>query len=275
MHNCTKGEINFVKKLAKNHPNVKVKTLNNISHTPSSPKNYALKLATGKYVGFLDADDTYLKTCLEVAIREAEVERVQVCMFRMEYHLEHPKVRPIDERTLWNQAEDKIIIKKQNRDNYRLYADNFYFLTSKIFDREFLLKNKINFDETLPIAEDYYFAMQCFLKASKMIYLPKHIGYHYYIHESSISQSGEFNDADFLEYAKGILKCIELPEKHGIHTDAVNGFCMVVALRILMCPNLSLETRIKTKELFAPYIKNRITQKENKLYAIDRLSSRY
>lgn len=275
MHNCTKAEVGFVTKMAKGHTNVKVKILNNNLQTPSSPKNYAMQFAHAKYIGYLDSDDTYTKNALEVAVSEAEANRVQICMFRMEYKLANRNVTAIDERTLWNQAEDRIIITQKNRDNYRLYADNFYFLTCKIFDRQFLLKNKIKFDENMPIAEDYYYAIQCFLKAKRIVYLPRHIGYHYNIHGSSISQSAQFDDETFLHYADAILKCIELPGKYGIKTDAAQGFCMWLATRILTLPNLKLETRMKVKQMFAPYIKNRITQKPNKLYPIERLVPRY
>ena len=57
LHNTEPSICEAVHQLLDCHENVIVKELNNDVHTPSSPRNCGMKLATAPYLGFLDADD--------------------------------------------------------------------------------------------------------------------------------------------------------------------------------------------------------------------------
>ena len=59
IHNCDPGYFESVSSMFADYPNVIVRDLNNDARTPSSPRNFGTSLASGLYVGYLDADDSY------------------------------------------------------------------------------------------------------------------------------------------------------------------------------------------------------------------------
>jgi len=72
LHNSPSGQITIIKDIVNCADNVKIYLLNNEIKTPASPRNLALEHATGDYIGFLDADDTYFPTTCEMAIQAIE-----------------------------------------------------------------------------------------------------------------------------------------------------------------------------------------------------------
>lgn len=198
LHNCDVKTTNYVTRKTKNFKNVCLKILNNEVHTPSSPKNYAMQFAEAKYIAYLDADDWYLPDGLKVAYEQAEKENASIVSFRRQHSFQEPGLYPLMEITAWNQAEDKIVCTQKNVNTKNLYSGQFYFLTSKLFRKSMLIKNKIQFEEDMPLGEDFVFAIEAFANASKIIILPRFIGYHYFIRSNSMAQKNLSSDEAFL-----------------------------------------------------------------------------
>ena len=89
VHNSTEEYERDVQELLSGHDNVVVDILHNANHTPSSPRNRGLDIASGEYIGFLDGDDRYTPDCLKVALRHIKRSGADVCMFRREVELEY------------------------------------------------------------------------------------------------------------------------------------------------------------------------------------------
>ena len=95
-HNCTPEHKKEVHRLLDGYPNVILKELDNDRRTPSSPRNYGLSFATGDYIGFLDADDSYTSECFKTVIEAMKRNKAQVAVFRREFELENPDDIPIN-----------------------------------------------------------------------------------------------------------------------------------------------------------------------------------
>ena len=92
IHNSTNAHKEYVHRYLDEYENVKVYDLDNDRKTPSSPRNYGLKHATGRYVGFLDADDSYTRLCLEKVLSVIKKYDAQVVSFRREYGISDDRV---------------------------------------------------------------------------------------------------------------------------------------------------------------------------------------
>ena len=157
LHN-TKPEIRAeVEKMLAGQENIIIKVLDNDIHTPSSPRNYGLQLATAPYVGFLDGDDSFTPLCLQTTVDKMKKHACQMVVFRREYELEREGLFPLTEIVLWDQTKEEIIIERNNWDNIRMFSGIWGMVTSRLFDRKFLSESGITFDETVPYGEDILF----------------------------------------------------------------------------------------------------------------------
>ena len=57
VHNSEPGDLESVREITKGYDTIKVYELNNNIRTASSPRNFALEKAHGRYLFFLDSDD--------------------------------------------------------------------------------------------------------------------------------------------------------------------------------------------------------------------------
>ncbi len=147
LHNCTSEYYPCLKEMFNGYDNVILKELNNDKHTPSSPRNYGVQFATGKYIGFLDGDDRYTLHCLSEVTRHLDETDADVACFRREYELEREDLFALTETVLWNQLNERIIVEHGHWDNEVMFNGIFGMITSKIFRREFLVDKEISFDK--------------------------------------------------------------------------------------------------------------------------------
>lgn len=148
-------------------------------------------------------------------------------------------------------------------------------ITSKIFDTSFLRKHNLIFDIKSPVGTDFLFSLDCFAKAKRICFLPRFIGYTYYINSKSVAQHKMKDDAEFIHFAKGVKMSVDAHKKYGIKSDAAQGLCYVVAFQILNNPNISCEARAEVKKLFANTMAGFKLQQPDKFYTQHRLLERY
>lgn len=256
LHN-TKPEIrDEVEKLLGKHENVVIKILDNDIHTPSSPRNCGLHLATAPYVGFLDGDDSFKPNCLQTTAEKMKKHSAQMVVFRREYELEQEGLFPLTELVLWDQTREEILIDRDNWDDIKMFTGIYGMVTSRLFDRNFLLSNNITFDETVPYGEDILFIIEAYGKAERICYLPQFIGYHYFINSGSTVQSMENKPGSVLvAYAEGFRRVFDAGFKNGIYNDfLLASFLASYALALLRTKNLTLSDRQAIKEYLEPYV---------------------
>lgn len=150
----------------------------------SGARNTGLEMATGKYIMFLDSDDTFeLDACEKLYnyIEKTNADYVVGNYINMD-----------EDGTLW----DNPVFDKSKYVEFKLsiedYTHSFYTMNSgvwnKIFRKSFLDELQIKFVERVP-AEDAIFTTYCFIKSKNVYYMPE-IVYNYRLRYSdSISTS--------------------------------------------------------------------------------------
>lgn len=146
---------------------------------PGYSRNYGLRMARGKYVAFLDADDVMLPAALETLVRIAEDFRADVVSCNA---------------FLWSQDEN---IPEDFSGRYLSERDSDYvqkptFLApdrrsridawcrrkvhgnvwNKLYLRSFLSQKDIWFPEAWPMSEDWPFSLACLLHAKRYVRTP-------------------------------------------------------------------------------------------------------
>lgn len=266
-HNCTPGCMERLADMFKDDGNVIVRELNNDVHTPSSPRNYGTTFATAPYVAYLDGDDSFTPDCLEVAVREAVDTQSQIVWFRRESESERPGISVPMATTLWNNTMERIIVERDNWDDARMFSGSFYFVTSYLYELEFLRLHKLTFSETILFGEDLLFVVEACAQAPRICYLPQHIGYHYYVNGNSLVQSKGKSADTLIKYSEGFSYMFKVMGGYGIDpqefTQIICGF--VLSRFILDSPQLTVEDRRKIKDIIGPDVSSMYMLPGNKV----------
>lgn len=268
VHNSEKYYEEEVQKLLEPYDNFIVKILHNDKCTPSSPRNVGMDMATAKYIGFLDADDCYLPNCFSVVLKHMKEEGAQITSFRREYELESEDAFPITEITLWNQTREKIVLTRDSWDEEKMFNGLCGMVTSKIYDREFLVENNIRFDEDILFAEDYLFIIESYNRSEKVMYLPQLIGYHYFINSGSMVQSAKKDGPTLISYAKGYTKIFDKGLEYGMYMNTImSRLCFTLSRFMVSNDELTFEDRVTIKNLLEKYILMTTEFKKSKLFS--------
>ncbi|SFC86692.1 GH3 family domain-containing protein [Butyrivibrio sp. YAB3001] len=276
VHNSDKKYHDAIHEMLDEYSNVRIEPLDNNIHTPSSPRNRGLELATAPYISFLDGDDQFTPQCLKKVLYHIKRTASQIAWFRREYELETPDSIPITEIVLWDQTREEIIVDKDHWDDEKMFSGICGMVTSRIYSREFLKSNGIKFDETVPFAEDYLFNLECYGHAEKICYLPQLIGYHYFINGGSLVQSKGKSGDTLVAYARGYKKVFETGFSYGFYMNAiVLGLCCVLARFLISSDEITLEQRIEIKELLEPFLSVMTPLKVSKIYSEKAVKERF
>ncbi|MCF7569078.1 glycosyltransferase [Sabulilitoribacter arenilitoris] len=152
-----------VESFIKKHSNIKLYSQSNIGL--GATRNKGIKLATGDYIYFIDADDYLAFNTLDIILKHAE-----------EFHLEL-----LGFNTIATKKKD-FFISKTIKNNYKAYVlSGVDFLVEYkyhrleawwyIIKRDYLLKTGFEFEEG-KFMEDAIFTFNIFLKAKRSMFLP-------------------------------------------------------------------------------------------------------
>lgn len=156
-------------------------------------RNTAIHLAKGKYIAFMDDDDSCKKDLLEKSYRAAELYQADLVKFGREAII-------IDkEERIYERQERKLDFvqydKKEIQENFISLRKRGVFspVWDGLYRRELLLKKNILFNENLRYGEeDTIFCMQFVSEAKKLVLIPGV----YYIHYIRLSHSASAKITD-------------------------------------------------------------------------------
>ncbi|SFI28875.1 MULTISPECIES: glycosyltransferase [unclassified Bacillus (in: firmicutes)] len=179
----------------------------------SIARNKGLCLATGEYVGFVDADDYIERAMYEVLYNSAKQDDCDVVISNINGEMEGHKVAirypfPVD-----------TVLKKEYIDQellpYFLKTDHLNTAVNKIYKNNIINENDVKFPEKVALGEDGMFNIEFFSNATSMKYI-NYAGYHY--REVTGSATRNIVEKDYFKRAVEVYN-MELPQ---IYTDKVD-----------------------------------------------------
>ena len=172
------------------HDKLKLMKFKQNSGLPGMPRNYALDMAQGKYVYFLDADDFLSTTALEELYNVAEEFNAEVV--HVEKFLGFPEDGDKNEATAGSIQQENFVTeptletldlgKRVDDFTKRQYL---WWSCNKLFLKKFLDDNNIKFTP-IKVWEDMIFAFKCVATAKIYVRVP-FVSYYYRIRKESLS----------------------------------------------------------------------------------------
>jgi glycosyltransferase involved in cell wall biosynthesis len=150
--------------------------INQENQGASAARNNGLKIASGEYVGFVDADDYIERDMYERLLLSAKQGNCDIVISNFESEIDGSKVItkfpfPIDNVLHKDFIEQKVY-------PYFIMKDNLNTVWNKIYKNKIIIQNLIKFPENIALGEDGTFNMYAFSHATTMKYID-YTGYHY------------------------------------------------------------------------------------------------
>ncbi|AHM57188.1 putative glycosyltransferase EpsJ [Peptoclostridium acidaminophilum DSM 3953] len=148
----------------------------------STARNLGLKMATGKYVGFVDSDDWIEKDMYSFLVSMAEANDADVAACGYYINDDSPPMQDNECATQSMSQEAAIQTSFLNVSRFCFYGA----LWNKLFRSDIFKGNGIEFDESISVGEDMLFLSQCIMGSGKIVYspIPK---YHYACNEMGVT----------------------------------------------------------------------------------------
>lgn len=148
--------------MEKKYDNVVCAYLKENSGFAGKPRNIGLNLAKGQYIMFLDPDDIYLENICEFLYNKISEKKIDMVSVNF-------GIRTVENKISWDHIglTDYLNIYSLNEKPSLLILPPSIW--TKIYKKEFLLKNNIKFNEYLP-GQDALFMYEVLLKANGISY---------------------------------------------------------------------------------------------------------
>lgn len=149
----------IIKNYVKKHKKIRLITIKN--NGKGYARNYALKKATGEYIMFINGHDLIEPVTFEVAIKKATEDNSDFVFFDYKYYYDNGK-------TMYT-SKNKFFSKRNCFEDEcnTLLNLNSYFTVNKLYKKEFLIKNSIEYGE-LDTYEDMPFWVKCILSTKNI-----------------------------------------------------------------------------------------------------------
>lgn len=153
----------------------------------SSARNYGISKSNGKYICFVDSDDTVENDFCEILVKKIEKDNsdLSCCYYNV----------------INNDNMDKITknIYKNNSDNkYIMIFKNYKgFLWNKLYKKDIIDKYNLKLNEDISMCEDLLFNFQYLEKCNKVSYCNES-AYNYFTNDNSLSKGLNMNWFDIL-----------------------------------------------------------------------------
>ncbi|ENQ3106078.1 Glycosyltransferase involved in cell wall bisynthesis [Bacillus sp. 491mf] len=183
----------------------------------SIARNKGLSVATGEYVGFVDADDYIERDMYEILYNSAKQVDCDVVISNINGEMDGHKVAikypfPVD-----------TVLKKEYIDQellpYFLKTDHLNTAVNKIYKTKIINENDVKFPEKVALGEDGMFNIEFFSNATSMKYI-NYAGYHY--REVTGSATRNIVEKDYFKRAMEVYN-MDLPQTYTDKVDKVRA----------------------------------------------------
>lgn len=180
------GSIDNTKNIIESYEfsNFKYKVINKTNEGVSKARNEGIKNSSGKYVFFLDADDTLKEDSIKYMVEKIKEENCDVVRttYTLDYGNKTKKGNEVIHNKLYNKDDINLLMEK-------VLTDEIHgFSCLLMIKKDILIKKDIKFPEKINYMEDFVFVMDL-LKNIDSIYLSNKVTLLYYQNESSISKT--------------------------------------------------------------------------------------
>lgn len=240
----------IIKDLSEKYENIIPFFLKENTGSPSTPRNIGIKLSSTDYIMFLDNDDFYhSKMCEKMysAIKEYNVD-VVICRYAKVINSRCEKPSSFLDKY------DNIIIESINECSDLMTSDFPTMIWNKIFRKEVMIKNSIQFPEK-ELYEDTYFSTKFYLNAKGIVLLNDFFGYFYTIRKNNDkSTSHTFTKKNIIKQQEGLFKIFSLikdmPQFKTLKNEMLVGWT-----KLFLLTDLNKEDRIILLKKIKPYYK--------------------
>lgn len=259
VHNSEKKYFEEVSQLTSDYKNIKVFELKTPEKTPSVPRNHCLDNATGKYIAFMDSDDSFNIGALKDIFGYLESTGAQMASFRAEIETEDRNVlKFMDVRAPYEQIEDCYVLEKNDPRRGMLLFGGNATVWSKMIRRDFIEEHNIRFNKNVTIGEDGMFCLNCYKYAEKVLILPHIVAYRYYMNHGSLAQNS-VNHFHTSESIRSLTNnCVDIFEAAidaGVDPYYVGwGLGGFLSLSLMISPNLNDDDWQYVCNKMKPYI---------------------
>lgn len=241
----TDNSLNICYEYGKNFSFIKV--INKENGGVSSARNYGLKKATGKYIGFVDADDIIHPMMYKILISLLKERKADIIACDVKHIREKDEV--FENQEFSDYQID--ILSKDDIFREMLASKKFYgYLCNKVF-----IKDKCNFllDESLHYCEDFVYVAQYVSKCNKGIYIKIPL-YYYYHSEGNATSDYSFNDK-VMTLPKAYHKLVKIYE-----SKSIENLIFVKKNLLKICLNLKGRYYLNkdTRITYLNYLNNKI-----------------
>lgn len=223
----------------------RVRVLHKENGGVSAARNDALRIATGEWIGFVDADDYIDEKMYETMLLANQNEKADIisCGYYLVYGnrtvLAENK-KPVPNKVVDTKAFLRYVYE---RDVYKGVAS---YLWTRLLSRELLYDNNgemiTTFAIDLDVSEDLVFLAEVMLRSRKSLYIECPM--YYYSQRENSSCHNERKQLDGLSWIRAYKRILEIFGKNPIDEDVYN---LVVRMMVFRCGKF-MELAIKYQE---------------------------
>lgn len=164
----------------------RIKYLSKKNEGVSVARNTGLKIATGIYIGFLDADDILEPDCLK-KVYESIGEKDDKDLVTFDYYVNKKWIRKgclLDENLLQKDNFERAFVIDNDKSVEYLQKLSTFVVWNKFFKREIINKYNICFKKGIYTSEDFLFCLEVWGVIKKAVYIQLPL-YNYILNENS------------------------------------------------------------------------------------------
>lgn len=242
----------------------RIKVIHQKNSGPATTRNKGIKIAKGKYVGFVDSDDTIESNMYEILFNLANKQSIQMAMCNYkEVNIGDNKSFDIKHNLKQNIKLNKNDIKNNIVNTFtgsRNYG--FFSMCNKIYLRDWIIESKIRIDEKRAHGEDWLFNINVFLNLDSFICTDKIL--YNYIHVNNESLMVKYRENQFDLFLDGRLKILELIPSELIDFENFNRNFVMEFSSYILNTYKNVKDNKKRRELLKNVINNNEVLKASK-----------